>query len=403
MLQSYGVYVAALREQFGWSKTLFSAAFSMSRVESGLLGPLHGVLVDRFGPRILAHVGLGMVAAGLVWFSQVNSPVTFFLAFFTISVGASLGGFPTVMVAVVNWFDRRRSLAIGLTSTGFAIGGLSVTLVVVAIDAFGWRATAFTSGLIMLVAGQLLASVLRHRPEDMGLQVDGAPERVMAGVGAPGRVRRPDFTTRQALRTHSFWFISLGHGSALLVVSAVMVHLVVHLDEALGYSTVVIAAVLAVMTGSQIVGQLAGGVLGDLINKRLICVVCMAGHVAALLLLGFASAYWMVFTFAVVHGTAWGARGPLMQAIRADYFGRTSYGTINGFSSLIVMLGMTTGPLVAGILADRTGNYETGFAVLSGMAAVGTVFFVLATPPRAPGRHGGEPAAPARVPARAEG
>ncbi|MDZ7726920.1 MAG: hypothetical protein U5Q44_01280 [Dehalococcoidia bacterium] len=86
MFQAYGAYVEALREQYGWSRTLFSAGFSMSRVESGLLGPVQGWAVDRFGPRILAHIGLGMMGLGFLAFSQINSPLTFLLAFFVIAV-----------------------------------------------------------------------------------------------------------------------------------------------------------------------------------------------------------------------------------------------------------------------------------------------------------------------------
>ena len=68
----------------------------------------------------------------------------------------------------------------------------------------------------------------------------------------------------------------------------------------------------------------------------------------------------MVIAFAILHGLAWGVRGPLMQAIRADYFGRSSFGVIMGFSTLIIMVGLVAGPLVAGVLADATGGYEKG-------------------------------------------
>ena len=57
-----------------------------------------------------------------------------------------------------------------------------------------------------------------------------------------------------------------------------------------------------------------------------------------------------IFAFAVMHGGAWGLRGPMMQAIRADYFGRRAFGSIMGASSLLVMLGTITGPLVAGYI-----------------------------------------------------
>ena len=54
----------------------------------------------------------------------------------------------------------------------------------------------------------------------------------------------------------------------------------------------------------------------------------------------------------VVNGLAWGVRGPLQQAIRADYFGATDFGKIMGFSSLIIMMGMVIGPFLAGWMAE---------------------------------------------------
>ena len=75
-----------------------------------------------------------------------------------------------------------------------------------------------------------------------------------------------------------------------------------------------------------------------------------------------------------------------MSAIRADYFGSAAFGTTTGFASMIVMLGMMGGPLIAGILADHTGGYELGFTILAALAALGSIFFVLARRPRRPCR-----------------
>ena len=94
----------------------------------------------------------------------------------------------------------------------------------------------------------------------------------------------------------------------------------------------------------------------------------------------------MIGLFVLLHGLAWGARGPLMQALRADYFGASSFGFIMGLSSLIVMLGTVLGPIIAGVLADATGSYRSGFVVLAILAALGMLFFVRATPPRPPDR-----------------
>src|SRR5438128_1410961 len=217
----------------------------MSRAESGILGPVQGWLTDRFGPRALIRVGMTIFGVGFLLFSRIDGPVVFFLTFFMMALGSSLGGYLPVSVAIVTWFRRRRALALSISGMGMSTGGLLAPLVALSLTRFGWRWTAVASGLLVL-----------------------------------------------------------------------------------------------------------------------------------------ASAYWMVLLFAVLHGLSWGMRGPLMAAIRADYFGSASFGTITGVSSMIVMFGMILGPLVAGVLADRTGSYVPGFSLLAALAAAGSVAFWRARRPR---------------------
>jgi len=389
LFHAYGAYVVVLREEFGWSKTMLSAAFSMARAESGLLGPVQGWLTDRFGPRALIRIGMVVFGGGFVLLSQIGSPLTFFTAFFLIALGSSLGGYLPIGVAIVAWFRRRRALALSLSATGMAVGGLLTPVVVAALTRLGWRWTAFISGVVILLAGLPMAQLIRHRPELYGDRPDGDAAATARGSGASSATSvagpaEADFTAREAIRTPSFWYIALGHGSALLVVSAVLVHMVAHVTEHLGYSLGQAATVVALMTVMQVVGQVSGGWAGDRFSKRAIAAGCMVAHAVALLLLASATAFWMVTAFAVLHGLAWGGRGPLMSALRADYFGSAAFGTIMGTSSLVVMLGMMAGPLVAGILADRTGSYELGFTILASLAGAGSIFFVLASPPRKP-------------------
>ena len=143
LMQAFGAYAVVLREEIGWSRALVSGAFSLARAESGFLGPLQGWMLDRFGPPAIMRVGLVIFGVGFMLFSQLNSPLTFYLTFFVISVGSSLGGPMAITVSIVNWFERRRATALGISQVGFAIGGLLVPLTVLAIEGWGWRWTAF--------------------------------------------------------------------------------------------------------------------------------------------------------------------------------------------------------------------------------------------------------------------
>jgi PGF-CTERM protein len=385
MFHAYGAYVVLLREEFGWSKTMLSAAFAMARAESGILGPVQGWFTDRFGPKILIRAGMLIFGLGFMLFSQITGPVAFFLTFFMMALGSSLGGFLPIGVALVTWFRRHRAMALSLSGSGMAIGGLLTPLVALSLRGMGWRWTAFASGLLVLIVGIPLANLVRHRPEPYGWLPDGDPRpSLTADPKAPAPAVRAErnFTARQAMATRAFWFIAFGHGAALLVVSAVLVHMIVHVTERLGYSLHQASSVVALMTVMQAASQIGGGWLGDRFSKRRIAAACMIGHAVALVVLALATAFWMVLVFAVLHGVSWGMRGPLMAAMRADYFGSLSFGTITGVSSMFVMIGMMVGPLVAGILADRTGSYVPGFTVLAALAALGSVSFTLARRPR---------------------
>jgi MFS family permease len=107
----------------------------------------------------------------------------------------------------------------------------------------------------------------------------------------------------------------------------------------------------------------------------------MLGHMSGLLFLAYATGPAMIVAYAILHGTAWGLRGPFMQAIRADYFGRSAIGMIMGLSFMIIVIGQIGGPMIAGILADITGNYRAGFTTLALLAGLGSAFFLLAKRP----------------------
>jgi MFS family permease len=100
----------------------------------------------------------------------------------------------------------------------------------------------------------------------------------------------------------------------------------------------------------------------------------------------------MLGAFALLHGVAWGLRGPFMQAIRADYFGRRSIGMIMGLSAAVIAVGQVGGPMVAGAFADLTGDYRLGFTLLALVAATGAIVFAVATPPARPRPSSGAPA-----------
>ena len=387
--QSFGAYVAVLSEERGWSKTALSGAAALQSVESAIMGPVLGFALDRFGPQGMIRLGILIFGLGFIGLSQIDSLTGFYVCAVMLAIGASLGGYFPLTVALIQWFERHRARALSMLSLGLALGGLLVPLVAWSMHHFGWRHTAMGSGVLALLIGLPLASVIRRRPQDHGEMMDGLPPASAACNGQPvvsGRPAQLEFTASQALRTRAFWLLALGHALALLVVTAVNVHAITHLKEGLGYTVPQAALAIMLMTVGQLAGVGLGMLLGDRFEKRYVAALCMLGHAAGLLLLTFATHVVEVAAFALLHGLAWGLRGPFMQAIRADYFGRNAIGIILGLSAVVTALGQIGGPMVAGVLADLTGNYRWGFSVLALAAAGGSVLFVLARPPVLPVR-----------------
>jgi MFS family permease len=384
LLQSFGLYIAILSQEMGWSKTTLSGAAALQSMESAVIGPLLGWMMDRFGPQSIVRWGIVIFSLGLFLLSQVETVSAFYVSAVLMAVGASLAGYFPLSVALVQWFEKYRARALSIMGLGFAMGGLLVPALAWSMQHWGWRSTAAASGMLALVIGLPLARVIRRRPEDHGEHVDGmgpAEHLAAAESGALAPVAQLQFTVRQALRTRAFWLLATGHGLALLVVTAVNVHAITHMKEGLGYSFATASWVIMLMTLCQCLGVLAGAGFGDRFEKRKVTALCMLAHALGLLALTYATGMPGLFAFAVFHGLAWGLRGPFMSAIRADYFGRQAIGVILGVSAAIAAVGQVAGPLIAGVLADLTGNYRLGFTVLALLSATGSLSFMLATRP----------------------
>jgi MFS family permease len=414
---AFGAYVATFEREFGWSKTALSAGAALQSIEAAVLGPALGWIVDRFGAQHMIRAGILVFGAGFLLLASVDSLTGFYAAVFTIAIGSSLCGYFPLTVAVVQWFEKKRARALSTMSMGLALGGVFVPAVAWTMQTFGWRTTALASAALSVAIGWPLARVFRRRPEDVGETIDGlpapsrpphaqaspaaaptahgparAPSTTPAGRGSAAQSRGStpepenavvprEFTAREAMRTAAFWLLTVGHGFALLVVSAVNVHAITHMNVGLGYSLAQASLFVTLMTVAQAGGVMLGWAIGDRFDKRWISAACMLMHAGGLLMLTYAAGSAWLVAFALLHGIAWGLRGPFMQALRADYFGRRSIGMILGISAVFIAIGQVAGPMVAGGMADLTGDYRTGFTLLALLAASGSLAFLLARRP----------------------
>ena len=401
VMHAFGFYAVALKDEFAWSATIFGIAAAVTRVESGLLGPIQGWMIDRFGPRVMMRIGVTSTALGMILFSRLWDETSFIGFYILLSVGTSIGGFMTVSVAVVTWFERQRSRAIGIMSMGFTFGSIVAVIASVLIIGVGWREASAGTGVFLLVVGWALSYTFVRHPSDKGLEVDGgAPP---SNGAAPAAVsanpyRHRDFTAREALRTRAFWGLALAHGAPLMVVGMWLGHGVLHIDELPGFSAANAQVVVMAMVVAQLAGQALSAWGGDRYPKRPMLILCMIGHTLGGIALALAENWWMLIAFAVLNGVAWGGRGTLITSLRADYFGASQFGRIMGWTSMVMMPFMTIGMLGSGILRDIFGSYDIAFVAFSLGAGSGVLWILMAARPRLPGgRSGGRRPGNARM------
>ena len=386
--QATSVLFKAIEDEFGWSRTLISGVATFGRLGTTLLGPVEGWLVDTFGSGRMVLIGFTLGGAGLIFFSQITGPVQCYLAFLLLSLGFSSGGFVPSLTAANAWMIKNRSLGMSIVEGGVSVGGMLVPLVVWGIGEFGWRMTVLVMGIVAILVGPLIAWVVGKRPTPEQL----ATQIVPLGKGEQRRVRESshDFTVKEALRTRAFWSISMTHMLVNLSTGGISAHLFLHLsdDNGVGLDAVTASAVVPIMVSTAFVSQLVGGVVGDMWDKRFLVPPLALLQGVSLVVLAVAESFLMAAVFAVGWGVGFGARTPILLAMRGEYFGRRHFGTIFALSSFPMSIGMMLTPVIVGWSHDVWKSYDWSLYVLAGFCVAAGVTVLFATRPMSPGvRH----------------
>ena len=394
IFQGMTAWFVVLEGHFGWNKTQLSLAFSLTRVEGSVMGPIGGYLVDKLGSRRMVLIGLLILGLGFLAFGRINSLWQFYAAFVLMSVGAGLGSWLPMMTVLNNWFRRRRSTAMAMAMEGFSIGGvLLIPLLVWAIEPDipgrpGWQATAMAIGIAVILVAFPISRLVRNRPEDYGTHPDGvspALQTTEVGTGA-NRATVVDvegYTWQQAVRTKNFWVITLAHACSSTVIVTIMVHLGPMLVDR-GFSLQMVGWVVSAYTGVGAVFTMVGGYVGDRVRLQKALFAFTSVQSVAVVALIQTHTFPMAMLFAVLLGIGFGGRTPLTTSMRGTYFGRKAFASITGISMIPMNVLFMAMPLFAGIMFDQRGSYFIPFTVVAILSTIGSVLFLMLGDPHSP-------------------
>jgi len=383
------------------SRVRLTTAYMIGTLASSLLLTWAGRLYDRLGARIMAATAAAGLGAILVAMSYCPAIIQ------ALGAGAMTGlavmsvGFfllrlfgqgiltMTSRNMLMQWFERRRGLANGISAVFVSFGfSLSPKLLDAMTAHWGWQGAWRVLGAVIGVGFSLFALVFyRDTPESCGLQPDGRdapaedPDHAVAGDTG-------GYTLRQAQRTGSFWIFILALSLLGLYYTAFTFHVVSLFEEA-GKTRTQAFGVFFPSSIISVVVSFVSGWASDRIRLKYLLMVMLAGTAVAMAGLGQLHAPWGTWAVIVGHGVALGHFGLLSAVTWPTFYGREHLGEISGFNMAGMVLGSALGPWLFSLSLDLTASYTAGIAVCVGavlLLFVGS-FWADAPPSKSPTRE----------------
>jgi len=388
---AYGVFLPEISDTLNWSRSALSVPYTVFIIVAGMLGPVAGIAVSRFGARKNIIFSNIIAVLGLLGMSQVREIWQVYL-FFSImaGVGIAFGEFIPTTTVVNNWFIRRRSLAMGLLFASGGLGGFALPpLISFLISGLGWRwAWVCLAGIHLLLAVVLGGILIRSRPEDIGQVPDGTSgtsRQTNVNIPNPRPVYQTtlDWKVSDALRTPALWLMMVMFSATWFATNMLTTHQVAYLQDML-FSPMMSATALGLMIGMSIIGRLICGALGMRFEGRYLAAIFLAGMALGIIALMYARGVPFIYLYSILTGIGFGGMVVLMPNLFGAYFGRTNYPRIIGWTTPIATLVSAGSPALAGLLYDITGRYFLPFAIAATFISVSIVFALLAHPPRHP-------------------
>ena len=383
-------------DDMDWDRSTIALAALAGTWSSALLSPVVGRLTDRYGPRWLMPFGLAIVGFSFLALASSHSVWQFFIPYIVaraVSNPVLIGIVPRT--AAVNFFRRKRNIALSLTGMSRPVSGAINIQVISAIAvAHSWRTAYRYLGALSFVLVLPLMILMRRRPEDIGLLPDGARPRESAeeptqisghrtAVGS--RDTEFNWTAREAFRTRALWFVGICTALGTMGGSGIGFSMVLYLQEEVGISKAQAAGVLSISTFMAI-SNLGWGYLADKFTPRLCLIVALVSTSAIVLYLLTVSSLPTAFVFGAMWGIFTGSIGVLEQMILAQYFGRASYGTISGALSPLQTGALGLGPAIGALVRNATGTYKWLNVIVAGSYLLAALLIFLARPPALPRR-----------------
>ncbi len=394
-IDALAVFVKPMSESLGWTRTSIMGAYTVGAVASALVSPIVGRFIDKYGARVLMPVSALIGGGLLIAVSRVNSVWQFYL-FFGIGLGIARPCFSMVsaMTTVSNWFIVKRGRALAITTMGAGISALVVIpFTQYFVTNMSWRTAWVVLGLMTFTLLALpSAIIIRRRPEDMGLLPDGGSINRIIRKNVPGvderKTEEPteievNWTAREAMRTRAFWFLLVSQILTTFAFMGIWLNAIASFTDQ-GISPAHAALAVGSISITSIPSRVVWGLIAEKFDLRFCSIASFIGLAASILIIMVADTIFIALVGILLNGLFFGGVIVLQTVVWPEYYGRFALGAIQGYTELFRVIGFAGGPLLAGIMYDKTGSYYVAFTAFALSCIIATLFMFFAKPPIKP-------------------
>lgn len=343
---SLPVFLRPIALDTGWSVTSVSAAMTLGFLSMAVASMVWGGLSDRFGPRPVVLTGSIVLAASLALASRAAT-LSEFQALFGVLVGAATAAvFAPMMACVTGWFDTQRSLAVSLVSAGMGMAPMTMApLAAWLVTIHDWRtAMLIIAGIAAVV--MIPAALLVRRPPALDV-----------GTGElPTNEPQSNMSVRQAVRSPQFITLMLANFFCCATHSGPIFHTVSYAVTC-GIPMIAAVSIYSVEGLAGMLGRIGFGLAGDRFGAQRILVLGLLAQAFGVLAYMFVSTLGPFYAVAALVGFIYAGTMPLYAVIIRENFPLKMMGTIVGGTAMAGSLGMSTGPLLGGLIYDRFDSY----------------------------------------------
>lgn len=351
---SLPVFLQPVSQATGWSVAGISTAMTIAFLAMALGSMAWGNLSDRYGPRVVVLSGTVILTLGLALASQATSLLMFQIVFGLLVGGGTAAIFAPMMAAVTGWFDTHRSLAVSLVSAGMGVAPMTMSpLAGWLVTNYDWRTSmliiAALAAVLMLPAGMLV-----RRPPALE-QAAAAEEGSVAATGEGDLT--PELTLGQVLRSPAFLILLVTNFFCCATHAGPIFHTVSYAVTC-GIPLLLAVSIYSVEGLAGLAGRIGFGIMGDRFGARRVLVLGLL--VQAFGALGFLLARDLgsFYAVAALFGFIYAGVMPLYSVIARENFPLPMMGTVIGGIAMAGSLGMSTGPLVGGLIFDIFDSYR---------------------------------------------